>query len=194
MVAIGRGSERSATLVWGCGLKRSFCLHPTSPAEEFKLGALPMIRVITSDNFLWLICMAGQTPNYWTSALLTLVPSEATGALTHSLAQNVMDTSFNLSGSAPLMYVGSLSLSCIWGSCTYICDYIWLFFSCYSVSCGFNYLDQMKASRRVEESFFLSSFLLFLNYVVCNRDLNTFGKNLCKNPPLLLYGTFPEME
>lgn len=91
------------------------------------------------NHFLWLICMAGQTPNYWTSALLTLVPSEATGALTHSLTQDVMYTSFNLSGSEPLMYVGSLNLSCIWGSCTYICDYIWLFFSCYSVSCRFNY-------------------------------------------------------
>lgn len=38
--------------------------------EKSKLGALPIMRVLTRNNFLWPIYRAGQTFNYWTSALL----------------------------------------------------------------------------------------------------------------------------
>lgn len=79
--------------------------------EKCKLGALPMIRVITRNNFFWPISVAGQTTNYWTSALLIILqwpasPLKPQGILPFSLAQHATYTSFYLSVSESLMYVG----------------------------------------------------------------------------------------
>lgn len=58
---------------------------------------------------------------------MTFLPSEAP-------MQNVIlphlfiYTSFPLSVFEPLMYVGSLALSWMWGSPVYVCTYIWLLF------------------------------------------------------------------
>lgn len=76
--------------------------------------------------------MAEQTLNHWMSALpivlqITLLPSEASGSFPHSLAQNVLSTSFYLFVSEHLIYVRSLTLSCIWDAHIYISNYIWLF-------------------------------------------------------------------
>ena len=114
----GRGSEqaspRCATfgmwiiLSWRqlrlCAVKINFYLS----LKQFKLWALPIIRVVIRNNFLWLIYVAGQTSNSWTSALLIIpliivLSSEAPSTLSHSLAQNVILNSFYLSVSEPLV-------------------------------------------------------------------------------------------
>ena len=65
--------------------------------KEFNFGALFIIRVITRDNFLCPIYRAGQTSNYWTSALpfvlpMTFLLSEAPRCLASSLTRNVTYT------------------------------------------------------------------------------------------------------
>lgn len=57
------------------------------------------------------------------------LPSEAPRCLTSLPARNVLYeyTSFSLSVSKPLLYVGSLTLSCMQSFYTYVCNYIWLF-------------------------------------------------------------------
>lgn len=56
------------------------------------------------------VYMAGQTSNYWTSALTvlqtTFLSSEASGSLSHSITQDAIHTPFALSVSEPLTYVG----------------------------------------------------------------------------------------
>lgn len=70
--------------------------------KEFKLGALPIVRVITGNNFLWPVCRAGQSFNYRTSALLTVLPGtllspEAPRRLASGWAQDVTCPSCSLS-------------------------------------------------------------------------------------------------
>lgn len=60
------------TLSWRewrrCGFMRNFHLSLKQP----KFGALPIIRVIARNNFLWPVDSTGQTSNYQTSALTIL--------------------------------------------------------------------------------------------------------------------------
>ena len=70
-----------------CGLKRNFYLS----LKEFKFGALPIIEVITRNNFSWPMYRAAQHSNDWTSARLivlwsTLLPSEVSGHRTSLLS------------------------------------------------------------------------------------------------------------
>ena len=127
--------------------------------KESKLGALPIIGVITKDNFLWPIYRPQQTSNYWTSALLIILqwPSsllKPEGTFTSFLAQDARCTTFSLSVSELHMYVESLTLSCMWGSHMHVCNYIGLF-SLVNLSNVIWLLDKPEESRRVGESSFL---------------------------------------
>lgn len=95
--------------------------HPQLTAyKKFKLGALPIIRVSTRDNFLWPI-YTWQGKHLITEHLLFLTccelpsfPSESLGLWPHSLVQDVTYTSFYVFVSEPLvcgasdshMYIG----------------------------------------------------------------------------------------
>lgn len=95
-----------------CRLRRNFY----NSLKGFKFGTLSIIRVITRSNF-YDQCI-GQGKHLISEPLLFLLscndlpPSEAPR---WSLALNAIYASFSLSVSKPLMHVGSLTLSCMWG-------------------------------------------------------------------------------
>lgn len=127
--------------------------------KEFILGDLPIMSY-SKNNFLWHISI-GQGKLLITKHLLLLSsyewPSylcETPRCLTSSLAPNAIHTSLSLSVSDLLMYVRSLALSFMWGSHTYVCNYIW-FFSLVNLFHVDLILDQLEEPQRVELNLFL---------------------------------------
>ena len=116
--------------------------------KEFKWRALPVIRIIARYKFLWPIYRAGQTSNYWVSALLiilwiTLFPGWSLRPLSHSLAQDNIQISFCLLSS---------HLSCMWGSHMYQVKFIFLLLICLRL---ISLLDQLKEPLFGRVKFFL---------------------------------------
>ena len=93
-----------------CGLKWNIYLS----VKEFKLRALPIIRVITKNNLSRPIYSEGHASNYWTSALLivqqmtSLPVSPRVPVLVLSSECHTYSSSLSVSG--PLVHVGSLIL------------------------------------------------------------------------------------
>ena len=103
--------------------------------------ALPIIRVTTRDNLLGPVYRAGQMSSSLQFVLLivlwiALLPSEAPGVLTYSLAQYVIYTSFHPSVSKPPKDAKSLTL--IHVGFLYAHTLYLVSFFCWSVSCWFH--------------------------------------------------------
>lgn len=112
------------TLSWRerrrCGFMTNFHLS----LEQFKFGALPVIRVIARNNFLWPVNSTGQTSNYQTSALtilwmtcLRLKPR----APSLFLGSEDILTSFSHCFWTPHV-LGSLTFSSMWSSHLHECN------------------------------------------------------------------------
>lgn len=128
------------TLSWRewrrCGFMRNFHLS----LKQFKFGALPVIRVIARNNFLWPVNSTGQTSNYQTSALtilwMTCLPLKPR-APSLFLRSEAIHTSFSHCFWTHHI-LGSLTFSSMWSSHMHECNSIWLF-SHSSLPCWFNY-------------------------------------------------------
>lgn len=103
--------------------------------EEFKSGTLPIISVTIRSNFF--------DPSVWQSR--RLIPKHLLLSFCNvCLKPKALDliqlsmsyTSFSISVSEPLMYVGSWTLSCMWSPPvhTFVIKFGYFFF-CLSVSC-----------------------------------------------------------
>lgn len=151
------GTLRCGSVVWGSfwakGNRHSVCSGETSlPSlkylQRFELGDLLIIR----DYQRKPVYVAGQTTDYWTCTLCAMTCwSPQVPYLIPSSECHIHPCS--LSVSEPLMHMGSLTLSCIWGSHTYV----HIKFGCFLLLICLIYLiiRPAKRTRRVEESFFL---------------------------------------